>query len=242
MTKLKKSIDYRAAKKVLNQYFNFSFKTPRKGKDFTASEKRIIRRKLEKLSGLIDKNGNLEKGLSFIPYPKNANHRYKTDRLPGVDAIRTNKGLFYKLPGAKAVRDKKGKYKIVVKVGQRKDIFFPFPPSVAGSIERIKDYVEQLKKKYKPELIRWSKTNRRESNLYAPERFEGYLSTDYISEDEQENTEENLENLGAFIDSDEFQELEFDEQKIYKRQYRVLETMLKQPTFYNGVFFTWFKE
>lgn len=235
MTKRKKSIDYRAAKKVLNQYFDFTFKTPRKGKEFTPQQKAAITRKLEKLSGLIDKSGNLEKGLSFIKYPEHS-------KLPGVDAIRTNKGLFYKLPGAKAVRDKKGKYKIVVKVGQRKDIFFPFPPSVAGSIERIKDYVEQLKKKYKPELIRWSKTNRRESNLYAPERFDGYLTTDYISDDEQENTEENLENLGAFIDSDEFKELEFDEQKIYKRQYRVLETMLNQPTFYNGVFFTWFKE
>lgn len=242
MTKRKKSIDYRAAKKVLNQYFHFTFKTPRKGKDFTASEKRIIRRKLEKLSGLIDKSGNLEKGLSFIPYPKNNNHRYKTDRLPGVDAIRTNKGLFYKLPGAKAVRDKKGKYKIVVKVGQRKDIFFPFPPSVAGSIERIKDYVEQLKKNYNPEVIRWSTTGRRESNLYAPQLFDGYLTTDYISDDDQENILDNIDALESFIDSPEFAELEQREQFAEYRKLSMWRKMVDQPTFYNGVFFTWFKE
>lgn len=235
MTKRKKSIDYRAAKKVLNQYFNFSFKTPRKGKDFTPQQKAAITRKLEKLSGLIDKNGNLEKGLSFIKYPEHS-------KLPGVDAIRTNKGLFYKLPGAKAVRDKKGKYKIVVKVGQRKDIFFPFPPSVAGSIERIKDYVEQLKKKHNPEVIRWSTTGRRESNLYAPQLFDGYLTTDYISGDERENLLDNIDALEAFIDSPEFAELEQREQFAEYRKLSMWRKMVDQPTFYNGVFFTWFKE
>lgn len=234
MAKRKQTIDYRAAKKVLNKYFNFTFKTPRKGKDFTPQQKSAITRKLEKISHLLDQSGNVEKGLSFIPYPKNS-------KLPGVDAIRTNKGIFYKLPGAKAKHDKKGKYKIVVEIGERKDIFFPFPPSVAGSIERIKAYVEELKKKYDPEVIRWSTTGRRESNLYAPQLFDGYLTTDTLDDDEQQNLMDNIDELEAFIDSPEFATLSQREMNSYYRTLSMWRKMVDQPTYYNGVFFTWFK-
>lgn len=236
MAKVKiKTTDYRHLKKVLNRYYYFSFGTPRKGKDFSPQQKSAITRKLQKISHLIDNQGEVEHGLTFIPYPKNS-------KLPGVDAIRTNKGLFYKLPGAKAVRDKKGKYKIIVKVGQRKDIFFPFPKHVANSLERIKEFVEALRKKYKPEVIRWSTTGRRESNLYAPELFDGYLVLDSRTDDEKEDILDEIDQLEVFIDSVEFSELETYEQRDLYRKLSFLRKLVDQPTYYNGVFFTWFKE
>lgn len=164
----KQSLDYRLLKKYLNQYHEFSFKMPRKGKDFTPQQKAAITRKYNQIGRAI-KAERTERA-SFIPYPKGS-------KLPHIEGIKTNKGIFYKTPGAKAKVVKKGKkkqYIIQVEFGKRKDIFYPFPPHVINDPDQIKEFVRELVKKYKPKTVHLSVYGWRTKPRYDPEGINFY--------------------------------------------------------------------
>lgn len=223
---------YLKRKKILEQFYSFSFKNPRKGRDFESQQKSAISRKWAKIEHLI-KDGELSDKVSFIKYPKGS-------RLPKVDAIRTNKGLIYKLPHAKAIKDRKSKkYRIIAKTGERYDIFFPFPSDVIFSLDKIQIFVNDLVERYKPDTVRWSTLNRRESNDYAPEIFTKYTDVSEDESDDNEQLEAEIDYLMEFIETPEFEELQDYEQRDYYRRLSYLKKKREDAAYYNGVFLVW---
>lgn len=97
MSKKKKPLNtfgYTQLRKYINSYHHFSFRTPRKGKDYTPQQKSAIRRKYNQLVDLV-KATRLETA-SFI----NTEKLRKKD-IPSHDGVKTNKGFFYKYPYSK---------------------------------------------------------------------------------------------------------------------------------------------
>lgn len=161
-------MDYRHLKKQLNKYHKFSFTMPRKGKDFTPQQKAAITRQFNKLQTGI--KAEYQERATFIKYPKGS-------RLPHIEGIRTNTGIFYKSPGAKVttIRER-GKKKYVVKVEykKRRDMFIPFPPHIINDPEQIKEYVLMLVKKYKPKSTHLSVYGYRTKPRYDPQAMNFY--------------------------------------------------------------------
>jgi hypothetical protein len=176
----KKQIDYRALKKALSKYFDFSFKLHAKRK-VTPQQKSAITRKFQKIYPYIDGNFNpLNDEVTFIKYPKGST-------LPNIDGIRTDAGIFYKWPQAELIKnkDKKNSYTVVVApkilkgatlMEKRRDYFYPFPKSIIDNIDKIKIFVDKLKEKYNPQDIMWSTRDLRERQAYMPETFDLYFS------------------------------------------------------------------
>lgn len=199
--KARKATDYRTLKKALNSYHKFSFKTPRKGKDFTPAQKSAITQQFNKLKPYLNNDT-----VTWLDYPKGS-------KLPGVDGARTNKGMFFKYPGASVKYSKKDKkYHIIVApkakrgaqlVQKRRDVLYIFPPSVIGNPERIIDYVAALVEKYSPHDIRWSIAGKRESQRYDKKVFFFYFSVFNLADqngnelDDDELTDDEVDELDA---------------------------------------------
>lgn len=181
MARKKAQPDYLYLKKILNKYHRFTFSTPRKGKQFTPQQKAAISRKYANLREYISNDM-----VTWLPYPKGS-------KLPGVDGIRTNRGLFYKYPFASLKYSKKlRKWQIVIRpkarrglelVEKRRDILFLFPPSVIGNPQAIMAYVEELRRRYAPHDIRWSTLGSRESVRYDESLFTFYYSVFSLVDD-----------------------------------------------------------
>lgn len=233
MSGKKRPVDYRALKKVLNKFYNFSFKTPRKGKDFSPQQKAAITRKYKKIADSINKRtGEVDENVSFIPYPKKS-------KLPNVDGLRTSKGIFYKLPNAKVVKRKK-RYQVVAKNLERRDVFFPFPKHIINSPDKIKKYVAELNKKYNPTLIRWSVENRRNSVAYDESKFNEIYMTVVEYGRSVEEIEEAIDELISFIESPGFENETLTAQQQAGKRLGYLKGLLNSPNYYNGVFLTFF--
>ncbi len=232
-TKKKTAIDYRAIKKALSKYFEFSFKTPRGKKDFTPQQKSAISRKYRKIFPYID--GNFKPNtdeITFLKYPKDS-------KLPHVDGVRTDTGIFYKWPKAEVKRSRLEKKWLVVinptikkgavMIQKRRDIFFPFPDSVITDINRVKKYVAQLVEKYKPHDIMWAIKEKRERVQYDPELFDLYFSQSFLEETDEE-----------ILESDEYNELDSVEKgDIWKRR-KMRQKHEDMPDYYIGVFFVYY--
>lgn len=232
MAKRKKPINYRALKNALNKYFDFSFKMPRKGRDFAPQQKSAITRKYKKIAEYI---GN--PGISWLPYPKSS-------KLPNVDGVRADKGLFYKFPYASLRYSKKDKkYHVVITpkakkgerlVSKRRDVLYLFPPHVRENPQLIAEFVGDLKEKYKPDEIRWSIASRRESTAYDESVFNFYFSivlTDYDTGeeiDESELSDDEVSELGPTISKDIWRKRKYE----WKQQ--------EDSNFYNGVFLIYY--
>jgi hypothetical protein len=234
VTKNKSNFDYRAIKKALSKYFKFSFKTPHKSKDFTPQQKAAITRKYLKVLPYIDGNFNANKDeVTFLKYPKG-------QKLAGVDGVRTDTGLFYKWPQAELKKSKlqKNKWLVVVNpkiqrgaklMQKRRDVYFPFPPSVLHDIRRIREYVEKLKEKYRPHDIMWAIKEKRERVIYDPELFDLYFSNAFLKESDDE-----------ILDSDEYAEMDTVERgDIWKRR-KMRKKHEDTPDYYIGVFFVYY--
>lgn len=233
MSKAQNKYDYKALKKYLAKYFHFSFRA-KPGKDFTPQQKAAITRKYLKIFPYIDNNfkPNTDE-VTFLKYPKGS-------KLPGVDGVRTDTGLFYKWP--KAVLRKSAKEKnrwlIVVNpklkrggklVQKRRDIFFPFPPRVRHDINLIKKYVDLLIEKYRPHSIMWSTTQQRDRVMYDPELFNLYFSSTFLDETPDE------------LDEDEdFEEMDFIERADVWKRRKMRKKFNEDNEYYNGVFFVYF--
>jgi hypothetical protein len=172
-----KQIGYRELKKLLNKFHKFSFKTPRKGKDFTPQQKSAITKQFNKLQDVI--KDNIKERNTFIPYPKHS-------KLKDVDGIRTNKGIFYKYPGAR-VDIVKGRTILKVYYKKIKEIFLPFPDGLGLNLENVKIWVSKLEQLLKPDYITWSVNGYRGQAAFEPEQFELYI--DYNNEEETELSE-----------------------------------------------------
>lgn len=164
-------LNYRILKKRLNQYHKFSFKMPRKGKDFSPQQKAAITRVYNKLHEKM--RDVLNDRQSFIPYPKGS-------KLPLIDGVRTNKGIFYKYPGAqlKVLKKTKKRKKYTVKTVFRsiKEVFIPFEDySVMNNIDDIRKFVDEKALKFKPDYIMWSVYGYKGMTRYDPDVFELYM-------------------------------------------------------------------
>lgn len=156
---------YVRLKKYLSHYHKFTFKNPRKGKDFTPQQKSAITRQFNKLAEVIEKT-RLEKS-SFINTQK-----LKKSQIPKNDGIKTNKGFFFKYPysSIKDVSLKKGepKVKMIVtdfrlvkyskffqgtKTSNVLQIYIAIPEYIKTSMDAVADYVESLKNYYNPNYI-----------------------------------------------------------------------------------------
>lgn len=233
MTRKSTNYNYRALKKALSKYFKFSFKTPVK-KDFTPQQKSAITRKYLKIAPYIDGNFNpLIEEISFLKYPKGG-------KLPHVDGIRTDVGLFYKWPQAELKKSKleKNKWLVVVNpkiprgakmIQKRRDVFFPFPNSVMDDINKIRAYVDRLASKYKPHDIAWAIEDKRARVMYEPELFDLYFSSAFLSGSDEE-----------ILDSDEYQDLDAVERgDVWKRR-KMRHKHENAPDYYIGVFFIYY--
>lgn len=229
-SKKKKPVDYRALKKVLNRYYDFTFKTPRSGKDFTPQQKSAISRKWKKIVPYIQGDGSIDKDeVSFLRYPEHS-------KLPHIDGVRTDRGIIYKFPQAELKKTRDGKTVVVVNpkikkgltmVQKRRDIFFPFPPSVQKDIRKIEKWVDQLKEKYGPHDIMWGYSGKRERTRYDPELFNMYFSEENLWDENYEETED-FENL------DFVEKIDVWKTRKFRRKHE------ETPNFYNGVFFTYY--
>lgn len=155
MARKKQAKDYRALKKTLNKYHNFSFKMPKKGQDFTPAQKAAITRQFNKLGGLIKQLGERKSGGYYIHYVPNK----KGKDYSSSAGVKTNKGLFVEgnVP-IKAVKEKvkSGNFKLkytIRELGQVTFFDFAFPKDILNKPETMELHVENAKafliKKYK---------------------------------------------------------------------------------------------
>lgn len=223
--------DYRALKKELNRYFDFTFRMPPKGRDFSPQQKSAITRKYRRI-----KKAASSDVTTYLPYPKHS-------KLPGIDGIRTDKGLFYKFPEAKLRYDKKARrYRVAVApkpprgafaLRRRLDIFYPFPPHIRFDLPAIRDWVEALKEAKRPDEIRWSIADRRQSTLYDPDIFDFYFTRFVVDEsdqfiDDELLSDEEVKELPGFIGN-----------KVWRKR-KFSQTGARDPEFYNGVFLIYY--
>lgn len=229
-SKKKKPIDYRALKKVLNRYYDFTFKSPRTNKDFSPQQKAAITRKWKKIFPYLERDGSIDKDeVSFLRYPEKS-------KLPHIDGVRTDRGIIYKFPQAQLKKTRDGKTVVVVNpkikkgltmVQKRRDIFFPFPPSVQTDIRKIEKWVDKLKEKYGPHDIMWGYSGKRERTRYDPELFNMYFAAETFWDEDYEK-------------SDEFSELDFVEKVDVWKTRKFRRKHEETPNFYNGVFFVYY--
>jgi len=170
--------------------------------------------------------------------------------LQGIDAVPTNKGFFYKYPFAR-LRKVRGKnqwrLEIVpparrgpVEYTPRRDVFHPMPNRVSGDIREIGKWVDGLIKHHgKPDNIRWSIADRRESPAYIPENFGKYFGQ-WLDED-REDLEALEQDIIAGYDPtiDDFNGDRNALSEYYRRR-KFYETAVVNSDFYNGVFFVYY--
>lgn len=234
VSKINTNFNYRAIKKALARYFKFTFKTPHKSRDFTPQQKASITRKYLKILPYVDGNLNpLTDEVTFLKYPRG-------HKLPGVDGIRTDTGLFYKWPQAELKKSKlqKNRWLVVVNpkiqrgakiMQKRRDVFFPFPPSVMYDIRKLRVYVEKLKEKYRPHDIMWAVKDKRERVIYNPDLFDLYFSNAFLEESDSE-----------ILESDEYADMDTVERgDIWKRR-KMRRKHSEMPEYYIGVFFVYY--
>jgi len=166
---------YAQLKKYLSRFHHFSFKNPRKGRDFTRSQKSAITRQYNKLASLL-KSFHEEKN-SFIDTT-----RIPRREIPKHDGVKTNKGFFFKYPYSNIQLIKKRGYpperiivtdfrkieftKIAKKRLTRSDAiqyYFYIPPKFSSSLDGIIAYRDYLEEKWQPDYVLMSADKR----LYA---------------------------------------------------------------------------
>lgn len=166
---------YIRLKKYVSQYHHFTFKNPRKGNDFKPAQKSAITRQFNKLKEYIIK-ARTEK-MSFI----NTTRLRKKD-IPKNDGLKTNKGFFFKYPfsNIQYVSLKRGEPKTnLIVTDFRKvqfskiskgttssdtvQIYIAIPEYIKQSMDAIAEYIDALKKQYKPDYVMLSA----EGRLYA---------------------------------------------------------------------------
>ncbi len=121
---------------------------------------------------------------SFVRKPKGVSLK----KIPKTAKSKT--GSFFPYPGAKIkIKKEKGRKKASLEVRFRQLVekYFPFPEYILGNMELIQDYVEVLKRKYKPHYIMWSVNEFMGRARYDPELFNQYAK-ELLQDDEFEQS------------------------------------------------------
>jgi hypothetical protein len=142
---------------------------PKKGKDFTPNQKRAITIKYNKIKELLISTVNGE--ATFIPNKK----------ISGLTS--TNKGTFVTANTATTIKaPKKYGNLTLVKIGfgQRRELYIPFPEKIKDNFDAIKNFVEELRKKYKPDYVRWATKGQVKSEVFNPDSYTLY-GAEYFS-------------------------------------------------------------
>ncbi len=144
---------------------------PRKGMDFTPQQKTAITRQMNKVKKL-DKSVTKQTA-GFLPLSKK-----DLKNLPeNFDFLeKTNKGVFTKFANPTKTKQK-GKLVFKSKMGVRTEQFYPFPIDL-NTMDKIKNYVNALIKRLKPNYVRWSVKGYRGGEFFSPETFNRY-ATDF---------------------------------------------------------------
>lgn len=134
--------NYRDIKKRLNKFTDFSFKMPRKGKDFTPQQKAALTRAWSKHAKDVRK---VEAGQAiFKPTTK-----YTRDTL-GKNYHHTNKGIFVPRANEVNIKKKNGKRILEIKRNRGKDIY------IKWNVEEFPifdDFIKMVWKEYKPDAV-----------------------------------------------------------------------------------------
>lgn len=141
---------------------------PPKNKDFTPQQKAAITKQFNKLK---DFNASIAKEKAgFLPLSKK-----ELKNLPeNFDYLeKTNKGIITKFAAPRKVKTKSGDLIVETKIGVRVERFYPFDPDL-NTMNKIKDHVNKLIKKHKPDYVRWSVKGYRGGEFFSPETFNNY--------------------------------------------------------------------
>lgn len=241
--KKSKKFNYRAIYKELRKYYSFTFKLPHHKKDFSPQQKSAIKRKFEKIYPYVDGNFKPKTDeVTFLKYPKKS-------KLPNIDGVRTDAGIFYKWPKAELIKNKNktNSYTVVVApkilkgatlMEKRRDVFYPFPKSIIDDIDKIKIYVDKLKEKYNPHDVMWSTRDLRERQAYMPDTFDLYFSPVVNTIDSQIDLDAMTDK--EILKSDEYQELDRHDQAQLWKIKKMRGKHKKKPNHYNGVFLIYY--
>lgn len=206
--KSKKPIDYRALKLALNPYHKFSFKMPRKGRDFSPQQKSAITRKWKKLHNVIE--GVEEGKISYIKYsPKR-----KISRQLKQSLNHTNRGVFIAVRNATVTP----KGFIKSEFMDRREIFLPLPKEIYQNPSLIPDWLKQLHEKYFPATIMVSMKDRRGRVAYSPMDAEKYFYEAFMHFGGEAGTRNRIN--GVFISTfrkEEFKDIYNITEKNYKK-------------------------
>lgn len=196
------TIEYVKLKKYLSQYHKFSFKNPRKNKDFTRSQKSSITRQFNKIGRLIQ-DARLDK-ISYI----NTSHLKRKD-IPKNDGVKTNKGFFFKYPytSIKNIRLKKGEptqkmlytdFSLIAKTERFKgtlssdfvQTYIVIPESAKTSPDTLAGYIEDVREHYTPEFLMTTAKGVKYSTTFSPKEFFKYTEELEQDLDDLEDIEE----------------------------------------------------
>jgi hypothetical protein len=163
---------YKSLKKYLDGYVGFSFKSPRKGKDFTPAQKRAITIKYKKYGDIVKK-------------VKLGEIKFLRKRVKGF--LNTKKGSFATTPEAvvkvsrETIKEDGGTRRRAIKLtyvetrlGRRREWFFSIPTKYLTSLDGIEKYVEFLREKFKPDYVRLAFFGQKASEVYTPGKYKLY--------------------------------------------------------------------
>lgn len=191
MSKKKVFVDYRSLKEYLNPYVKFSFKMPRRGKDFTPAQKAAITRQFKKYGKIIRAHKLGE--ASFLKKTK--------EKIPGT--LKTNKGVFFNYPNAKPVKNKKMKITLIeTKFGKRRELYAAFPRHIINDLDKIDKFVNSLIAKYRPDYVRWATPNQQTSHVYDPSIYKLYAARTFSADIEEWEGEDVDFFIGIFLGFD----------------------------------------
>jgi hypothetical protein len=196
---------YIKLKKYVSHYHHFSFRNPRKNKEFTSSQKGAITRQFNRLKDHIQRT-RLENE-SFI----NTTHLKKKD-IPQNDGVKTNKGFFFKYPFThiRKIKLKRGEpavnilvtdFRLIEKSPLRKgttssdviQIFSVIPESVKQNPEDLANYIESVRDHYQPDFLLTSEYGRKYATRFTPKEFFKYAEETAKEElDEDETDKDSL--------------------------------------------------
>jgi hypothetical protein len=255
--------EYRRIYKGLRAFFDFSFKLPHHTKEFTKQQKSAITRKYMRVAPYIDNNFKVKtEEVTFLKYPKRS-------RLPGVDGVRTNKGIIYKWPKAQVKKSKveKNQWRVIVRPKVRKgamlmekrvDIFIPFPKKILHDIKAIEIFVRQIKEKYAPVGIQWGYEGTQRRHVFDIEKLELYISTEDVDNQFSQmrelveyvvkkyklllspDAEKRKKAIQKFINSETYQLLDASQRQDFWAALNYYRSARRDDFTYNGIFLVYY--
>lgn len=203
-------LDYRLLYKLLRPYVGFSFPLPHWRRDFLPQQKSSITRYWNKLSHFFDDDLRFDKSKnSFIKYGDLSRSKIKQVK-DNIDAIYTKNGFFYKYQNAKLKFTESGKtpliqldlsaYNRAGNLKKQRDIFVPIREEIRRDINKLQQFVAEVRQKWNPTTIQWSYRDSKSRVQIDFEKMSLYFSGLFgdIPDEEEEDYDYNLDAVIAF--------------------------------------------